>query len=490
MKVLIRADASSTIGAGHVMRCLTLAAALRQRDIEVLFACSELPGHLFDVVCSHGYQMIKLTGKCSLDSSAEVLELQAKLDAVFDWIIIDHYQIDWAWEQAIRPYARRIMVIDDLCNRRHDADLLLDQNLCAIAKAYQQWLPNACRVLFGSRFVLLRPEFSVVTTPIKAKLTRIVVNFGAADPTRELFKVMDALQDFGQFTVDFIAGLSNQAWPELQQRVRAHAFWRLHRHIEHFADFIFEADLFIGAAGSTSWERAAIGLPTLCIAVANNQIEPAKAMHSRGIHIFLGESGAVSAKKIQKKLAALTFNQRQSLSTKSLAAVDARGADRVVAALMQFDLQIRLAKITDAQLIFDARNAPEVRRHSRQPAVLDWDAHCIWLEHQLLKTDSMLLIGTATDGEVGVVRFDRCDDRSVEISIYLLTNRMGLGWGRFLLQSAEHYLIQKWPEIESVKALVKKDNRPSITLFNNNGYRFDSIYYIHSLAEGPVEKDF
>jgi UDP-2,4-diacetamido-2,4,6-trideoxy-beta-L-altropyranose hydrolase len=490
MKVLIRADASSAIGAGHVMRCLTLAAVLRQHGAEVMFACSELPGHLIDVVSACGYRVIKLVGEYPREWSAELLELQAKLDTVFDWLIVDHYQLDWEWEHAIRPYARRMMVIDDLCNRRHQADVLLDQNLCANSQAYQPWLAKTCRRLLGARFVLLRPEFTALTAPIKVKLTRIVVNFGAADPTRELFKVMDALQESEQFTVDFIAGLSNQAWPELQQRARANACWRLHQHIEHFADFIRDADVFIGAGGSTSWERAAIGLPTLCIAVAPNQIQPAKAMHDRGIHIYLGESHAVTAEDIQQQLAALTLSQRQSLSSQSLAAIDGRGAERVVAALMQFELQIRRATHADAQLLFDARNAPEIRRYSRQAAAFDWESHSRWLNHQLAHSDSMLLIASAADGEVGVVRFDRCDDEFVEISIYLLAQRLGLNWGQFVLQSAEQYLALQWPEIKCIKAFVKEENSASINLFIHHGYQFDGTYYVHRLVEGRVEKDY
>ncbi|WP_157670894.1 UDP-2,4-diacetamido-2,4,6-trideoxy-beta-L-altropyranose hydrolase [Chitinibacter sp. GC72] len=481
MKVLIRADASSTIGAGHVMRCLTLAAALRKCHVEVTFACADLAGHIIDTVYASGFEVVSLHGLYPLDWQAEVQELQTKLDVVFDWLIVDHYQLDWEWERAIRHLARRIMVIDDLCNRRHDADILLDQNLCATPQLYQRWLSKSCRLLLGARFVLLRPEFAEFKVAIKPELTRIVVNFGAADPSRELFKVMDALQDCEQFTVDFIAGCSNSAWSELQQRVGLSPRWRLHQHIEHLAQFIAEADLFIGAAGSSSWERALIGLPSICIAVADNQVKPAQVMQDRGMHVYLGESRAVSAKVIQQHLLALTLTQRQSLSTTSIAAIDAHGVERVVAALMQFELQIRLATNADAQLIFDARNAPEVRRHSMKTAVIEWDSHCLWLERQLVNTDSLLLIGSAFDGEVGVVRFDRCDQSAAEVSIYLLSKRLGLGWGQFLLKNATDYLRQQWPTIKSIKAKIKKDNLPSIKLFSCHGYQCDGAYYVHSL---------
>ncbi|MCX7205169.1 MAG: UDP-2,4-diacetamido-2,4,6-trideoxy-beta-L-altropyranose hydrolase [Proteobacteria bacterium] len=481
MKVLIRADASSVVGIGHVMRCLTLAHELRARGAEIVFACSDSPGDLIAYIGAQAFEVIPLTASTlPLNWQFDAEALQVKITPDFDWIIVDHYGLDKDWECAMRLFTKRIAVIDDLCNRAHDADLLLDQNLSAEREAYKQWVPANCQLLSGPKYALLRPEFIGGPITIKPQIERILVNFGGADPSREMFKVMDALKEMQGIHVDFVAGRSNLAWHELQQLILNQPIWHFYHYVDDFSQLMRLADLFIGAGGSSTWERAALGLPSICIAVAENQVSIAQVMHAKGMHCYLGESASVTAAGIRQQVAALSdLSHRLSFAEKSFSLVDAKGAGRVATALLQSTLQMRKVVFDDASLLFTARNAPEVRIWSLESGVLSWEAHCAWLQHKLSSADALLLIGEAIDGPVGVVRFDRFMDKHVEISIYLLQGRYQMGWGSALLRVAETYLIEKWPDIICIRAFIKEENRVSIKMFVGEGYQPEQDYYLH-----------
>ncbi|WP_046353238.1 UDP-2,4-diacetamido-2,4,6-trideoxy-beta-L-altropyranose hydrolase [Janthinobacterium sp. B9-8] len=481
MKVLIRADASSVIGIGHVMRCLTLANELRARGAEIVFACSEFSGHLIAYIGAQAFEVIPLAApSLPLNWQADAHSLQVKITPDFDWIIVDHYGLDKDWECAMRPFTKYIAVIDDLCNRPHDANLLLDQNLSAERDAYEQWVPTHCQLLLGPKYALLRSEFIGGPITIKPQIERILVNFGGADPSREMFKVMEALQETQGIHVDFVAGRSNLAWHELQQHILSQPNWHFYHYVDDFSQLMRQADLFIGAGGSSTWERAALGLPSICIAVAENQVSIAQVMHANGMHCYLGDSASVTAADIRQQVAALSdLSQRLSWANQSFTLVDAKGAGRVATALLQSTLQMRNVVFDDASLLFTARNAPEVRIWSLESDVLSWEAHCAWLKNKLSSFDTLLLIGEAIDGPVGIVRFDRFMDKQVEISIYLLQGRYQMGWGRVLLRAAETYLIKNWPDTKCIRAFIKEENSVSIRMFVAAGYQLEQGYYLH-----------
>lgn len=309
MRVLIRADASLAIGSGHVARCLTLANVLRQYGAQVAFACRQLPGNHLERLQAQGFQTFALPGgypqehpqehpeqgiEALLPWQAEIAELQGVLnrelnsEQPFDWIIVDHYGLDHHWQTAARQWAKQIAVIDDLANRQHAADLLLDQNLTATAQAYGPLIDVRCQTLLGPRFALLREEFRREPIPIKDQPRRVLVNFGGFDAAGETWKAMQAMTGFTELEVDFVAGVDNPAWTRMQTMAASHPNWRLHSYVSDFARLMVEADLFVGAGGGTSWERAAIGLPTICIAVAANQQLNAERLATAGAHVYLG----------------------------------------------------------------------------------------------------------------------------------------------------------------------------------------------------------
>jgi UDP-2,4-diacetamido-2,4,6-trideoxy-beta-L-altropyranose hydrolase len=185
MNILIRTDASQQIGSGHVMRCLSLANELRKKKARVSFICQELPGNMCDYIEQQGYPV----------HSNAILAAENKL---IDWLIVDHYSLDAQWEATMRLYVKKIMVIDDMANRKHDCDLLLDQNLYVdMESRYHDLVPQHCKQLLGPKYALLRPEFLSACQTLRKRdgsIKRILIFMGGSDPTNETAKALEAIK--------------------------------------------------------------------------------------------------------------------------------------------------------------------------------------------------------------------------------------------------------------------------------------------------------
>lgn len=497
MRVLIRADASPTIGSGHIARCLTLARILCKQGSHVAFACRRLPGHRLDALSAEGFETFALPERYRdedpLQAIESMLPWQFDIDALgqcldgqaeFDWIIVDHYGLDHHWQTAARRWAHRIAAVDDLATRRYSVDLLLNQNLSGLSENYAPLLPAGCRTLLGPRYAMLREEFACAAIEIKPTARRVLVNFGGFDAAMQTHHAMLALADFNELQVDFVAGADHPAWAQMQALAETRPNWRLHSFVSDFYQRMTEADLFIGAGGGTSWERAALGLPTICIAVSNNQQANGEVMAAAGAHVFLGPREQVSVELLRDAVgfAANNFYLRRSLAERSRQLVDGRGAERVAAALAGAVLKLRPATLDDAQLLFDGRNAEAVRRVSVDSGVIDWPQHLDWLTASLRNPQRLLLIAEADDGAVGVVRYD-LRGADAEVSLYLLEGRIGLGWGRALLARGEAFATMHWPPLQAISARVLPGNAPSLNLFRDAGFSQQACVFTRVLKD-------
>ena len=210
MRVAFRVDSSTVLGSGHVMRCLTLAHALKQRSAEILFISRELAGNMCDHVAAEGFPVVRLpigSSASKSDTCAPQIavnaespwmswEEDAKLTSRVieewgkaDWLIVDHYALDSGWEASLRPSTGQIMVIDDLADRQHDCDLLLDQNFYeGLDRRYCRLVPGTCRKLLGPKYALLRPEFIRARANLQERsdaVRRVLIAFGGVDRSNE-----------------------------------------------------------------------------------------------------------------------------------------------------------------------------------------------------------------------------------------------------------------------------------------------------------------
>ncbi|PXY00347.1 UDP-2,4-diacetamido-2,4,6-trideoxy-beta-L-altropyranose hydrolase [Halomonas sp. LBP4] len=315
--VAFRADASLEIGTGHVMRCLTLAEALAAQGAECHFLCREHPGHLIEAIEARGFTahrlpMVRQEGAAARKDDAQPdhthwLGTTWEQDAEAcrpllahlapDWLVVDHYALDARWEAAVLPERTRLLAIDDLADRPHCAGLLLDQNLGRAAEDYAGLVPMACQVLAGPQFALLRPEFAELRESSLARrrhapFKRLLISLGGVDKDNATGQVLDALKacdlpkDLG---ITVVMGATAPWLYDVKARA-AELPWPIEVvvNVSDMARRMAEADLAIGAAGSTSWERCCLGLPTLMLVLAENQQPIARALDTAGAAICVG----------------------------------------------------------------------------------------------------------------------------------------------------------------------------------------------------------
>lgn len=321
MKVVLRVDASIQMGTGHVMRCLTLADELRERGADCHFICRSQPGDMSALIQSRGYSLTMLISEMAesrcveddgaLTPHANWLDCGWKTDADQvgevvavvrpDWLIVDHYALDACWERALTPHYNKLMVIDDLADRSHVCDLLLDQNYYSdMETRYRGLVPPYCEMLLGSHHVLLRPEFLAMRDQLRERdgcVRRILVFFGGSDPTNQTQIVLDALAmlDIREIAVDVVIGGSNPHSKQLEARCRTMPNVVLHRQVSNMAELIELADLGIGAGGSAMWERCYLGLPTITVVFADNQLRTTEDVAALGAIHYLGRSESLAA---------------------------------------------------------------------------------------------------------------------------------------------------------------------------------------------------
>jgi len=341
MQIVFRTDASLQIGTGHVMRCLTLAHALRERGAQCSFICRRHPGNLIDLIGQHGFLVHALrcdqawAAKENIPSHAGWLGADWQVDVeeskvgagetAIDWLIVDHYALDSRWEHAMRGHCRQIMVIDDLADRPHDCDLLLDQNLGRKREDYSGLLKGKAKTLIGPQYALLRPEFSALRSLSLARrqntlqLNHLLVTMGGVDRDNATCQVLDTLRGC-KLPADLrVTVVMGEHAPWLAQ-VRAQAtqmpwYTEVLAGVDNMAKLMAESNLAIGAAGSTSWERCCLGLATIQIVLAQNQVAIAQALSDAGAALTL------QAETIAQSLPGLidTMNSADKLHTTSVA---------------------------------------------------------------------------------------------------------------------------------------------------------------------------
>ncbi len=357
MRVIIRADSSEAIGTGHVMRCLTLADHLRQTGNAVSFVCRELPGNIISAVEAKNFPVKRLpfgdprimhdSGRTEYERwlavPAEVDLVQTRnilteMSECIDWLIIDHYALSARWESRMRPHAGSILVIDDLADRSHEADIVLDANVYTGAdNRYRGIVPASCRVLEGPEYALLRPEFTRlhwVTSPRHGSVRNLLVFYGGADLTGETEKALGALRDLAgeDLKIKVIVGAANSRHDKILSLCAGDSRISCLRSVDNMAELMADSDLCLGAAGTTTWERCCLGLPTLTTAVAENQVPIGREADRAGLLRYLGSNDEVSQDMlIQAINEALSQPEvLRNMSVRAMEAVDGEGAGRVV----------------------------------------------------------------------------------------------------------------------------------------------------------------
>ena len=327
MNVVIRTDASIAIGTGHVMRCLTLAKQLKRHGVEVTFVCLNLEGNSISYLQGQGIRTAALPVmenkiEWQLDAE-ETITIIKEMEIEVDLIIVDHYGLDSRWESELRYHTKRIMVIDDLADRPHNCDLLLDQNFYLDRnERYKGLVPNHCIQMLGPDYVLLRDEFLQLANRPRQRtgeVHNILVFFGGTDPTDETTKTLDAIKELHivQIEINVVVGAANPKHKEIELMCEEMVNTNFYCQVSNMAELMWKADFTIGAGGASTWERCFLELPSLTIITASNQIEVTNAIEDAGGTVCLGMSSEVNKKKVQSSLSNLIKNPQKLLDMSS-----------------------------------------------------------------------------------------------------------------------------------------------------------------------------
>lgn len=354
MRVVIRVDASIHVGTGHVMRCLTLAHQLRTAGCTVTFVCRETAGHLCDLIAQTGFEVWRVSEGSDWPGphdSAALSEFDAhqthkhlaKTSDPFEWLIVDHYGLGSEWETRLRPYVRNILVIDDLGNRMHDCDVLLDPAYGESGEKYRDLLSPGTMTLCGSQYALLRPEFAETRQHLRAWIPLsenplIHVFFGGHDPTGQTLRFSRLLLDnFAHLKLRVAIGQSFAHTCPLEALAQAfpdRLEWQ--QGVADMAAHMADCSVAVGAPGTATWERACLGLPSAYLAMAANQVAILEQLASRGFCAYLGPCAAISDQEFVTGFTRFIQSESDLATMSALGReqFDGRGALRVTAILM------------------------------------------------------------------------------------------------------------------------------------------------------------
>jgi UDP-2,4-diacetamido-2,4,6-trideoxy-beta-L-altropyranose hydrolase len=478
------------------MRCLTLGAALHERGASESFICREHEGHLCALIEERGFAVTRLPRSTGDGHSEGAPSHAAWLGATWqedatqvcallaaqriDWLVVDHYALDARWERELRPYVGRILVIDDLADRTHDCDVLLDQNLVPDMNVrYSGKLAESCRALLGPEYALLQPMYAELhdrVPPREGPIRRICIFFGGADGQNVTGRALAAFLSLDRSDIDVDVVVTRDSPHKESIRGQAAGRQNIHLHstMPTLANLFAQADLAIGGAGATSWERLCLGLPSLVVVLSENQRLVAETLSQRGLIHLLGHQDAVDVSAITEALANLLQQDLDAnWSRRCRAIVDGAGVARTCAALaasVSAGLRARRAEPADEALLLEWTNDSTTRRNSFSQESVPSSTHRVWLRERLSNSEGcyLYIVETAEGTPLGQVRFER-SGQAWGVHFSLAPSFRGQGLGRPMLHTALCEFRSSVGDA-SILGQVKYENERSRKIFEALGF--------------------
>lgn len=496
--IVIRADASTRIGIGHVMRCLTLAAKLNNAQHQIIFLCKQHHGNLIELIESSGFEVIALSKPtnnienehnerlwlgCHYQQDAkECLKyIQSAKFKKIDLLIVDHYSLDYQWQDLLNPLCEKIMVIDDLANREHHCDILLDQTFGRSQQDYHHLIPEQCTLLLGKEYMLLRDEFyqfrilaqtqRISSQPHISK--NILISLGGADPDNMASSILYWLillkTDFHNLKVCLVANANSNFLSELNSIAKKHRWIKIITKPPSMATLMLKADIAIGSSGATAWERCCLGLPSLSIISADNQQLVNKNLANIGACTSLGYFKNLRKQTFIEALTLLFNNQKhyKNMVQQSFDCCDGLGAGRVAMQVAKKMSVVELipATINDIDVTFKWQSDKNIRQYFKQPTTPTKAEHWHWFEKNLADPASFLYIIYYDKVPVGTLRFDELCQNEYMISILVAPSEQGKGIALRALNK-----IAQLKENGLFFADIHQDNLNSIRVFKKAGF--------------------
>jgi UDP-2,4-diacetamido-2,4,6-trideoxy-beta-L-altropyranose hydrolase len=474
--LLLRADADTRQGTGHVMRCLALAQAWQ--DAGGRAALVGDVGGLAARLAAEGIpnEPVGATPGGTEDATRTAAAAR-RLGA--DWVVLDGYHFTATFQAALKDARLRVLALDD-CGHAgpYHADVVLNQNLGAPEDGYHD-RARYTRLLLGPRYALLRREFWPWRTwqrPAAGVVRKVLVTLGGADAANVTTRVLDSLRllDGADLEVRVVVGAANPHAEALEAAAAAASPVpvRLLRQVTDMAELLRWADVAVTAGGSTCWELAFLGLPAVVLVVADNQRPVAEGLAGAGAAVNLGWFADIEPRRLADELARLLTSAplRDQMSRCGQTLVDGWGGARVVRHLQGGAVALRRALPEDCRRVWRWSNDPAVRAVSFSPEPIPWERHVAWFADRLADPRCHFFIGTDAAGErIGQVRCELTGDEAV-ISVSLGAAFRGHGHGRDLIWAASEELFRT-SGATCIHAYVKEGNVASVRAFLRAGYQ-------------------
>lgn len=480
--LIIRADASTRMGTGHLMRCLALAQAWKDTGGKVTFITACHSEHLLQRLQEEGFD-IHLLGRPYPDPSDWDLTKDILASHPNTWVVLDGYHFDEAYQQQVKETGYKLMVIDDMAHLKHYyADIVLNQNLHA------EQLRYACepytRLLLGTRYVLLRREFLAWKErqrEIPEVARRVLITLGGGDPDNNTLKVIQALQegDIPDLEATVVIGASNPHASVLEKAVKQSCIpIRLMRDAKNMPELMAWADAVVSGGGSTAWELLFMGTPALFLIVADNQRCIVEYIEDQELGKNLGLAGDMSSESLAEAITSLVkdFALRATISQKAGQIIDGRGAQRVISSMKRLrtsELKLRPATFEDCRLLWEWANEPAVRAASFSTELIPWEEHVNWLRRKVSEPGChhYIIVLSGNDFPIGQVRLDSMGNEA-EIHVSIASDLHGHGYGSQAILMASKHLFKE-TVITRIYANIKPDNGNSVRAFTKAGFKPD-----------------
>ena len=485
---IFRVDAGPQIGFGHLSRCLSLAGTLAEADVRSAFVCRDPSEIVRARIEDAGHLVVELPASIvpgSPEDAAETLDV-VRGESEPPLLVVDHYRIDSDWEAAVRPSVERLVVIDDLADRPHNCELLIDQNRMFDGEvAYDGLLPGDAQRLIGPRYALLRPEFAArrqMQRAARSEPSSVLVAFGGSDPAGHTLAVMYALGPHLPMLrrVDVLVGCLNPHRAEIEHLASRSNTFRVHVDAPNVAELLATTDLAIGAGGVMSWERACLAVPSLVFGIVPNQVQNVRELVRAGAAVGVAEMFEPDESTISAWVDLVLHSPEllMGMSERAAAMVDGNGARRVAGRLAPVPLHFRTAESDDSGTVYAWRNHPDVRAVSADTGEIDPHRHAKWFSDSLRNPNRLLLVATLHELPLGIVRFDVVGTVAT-ISVYKDPEH---DRPVNLVEQATAWLFDNRPDIDHIEAQVMSGNERSAQAFSRAGYRLDEMHFVASRA--------
>jgi len=480
--LVIRADSTTKMGIGHVMRCIALGQTWQDSGGKVVFISHCESNALRERIIDEGFYLVSIQHPHphpdDLSQTLEYLKYHSPFTIHHSptWLVVDGYHFDSAYQKAIKEADHRLLWIDDYGHAEHYcADIVLNQNILVDPSVYVR-RESFTRLLLGTRYVLLSREFrrrKGGEREIPAIARKVLVTMGGGDPDNVTLKVVRALKQvpIARLEATIIIGPANPHLQTVEEEIDDHPNFRIVTNATHMPELLAWADVAVSAGGSTCWEMAFMGLPNLLIILADNQAEVAARLHDQGLSVNMGWHKNVCATDIATVISNLMKStaDRCKMIIAGQRFVDGKGNDRIIKALSCEDLLLRKASSEDGELLWKWVNESDARRSAFNSEFIPFNEHERWFRNKLNDDSCVQLIAfTHGNNAVGQVRFDlKNDDAEVDVSV--AKNYRRLGWGALLIVKGISEIIRTF-KIRKFHAHVKPSNNASLVIFQEAGF--------------------